>query len=107
MSQRYFLQSSSPPRCWPQSAWPRFRVFPPRHARWPAIQLVNYLLTPLQLIPIHARIGAGNTFTRQSTPCRSLATPSVYAPAVALVRYHSLEPAQRHLTPRPGGTPRW
>jgi len=72
----------------------------------PAIQLVNYLLTPLQLIPIHARIGAGNTFTRQSTPCRSLATPSVYAPAVALVRYHSLEPAQRHLTPRPGGTPR-
>jgi hypothetical protein len=27
-----------------------------------------------------------------------LATPIVYAPAVALVRYHSLEPAQRHLS---------
>jgi hypothetical protein len=30
-----------------------------------------------------------------------LATPLVYAPVVALVRYHILEPALRHLAPGP------
>jgi len=76
MSPRYFLQSPSPRHCWPRSVWPRFRVFPPRPARWPKIQLVNYLLTPLQLILIHTRVCSGNTITPQATPCRSSPPPS-------------------------------
>jgi len=97
MSPRYFLQSPSPRHCWPRSVWPRFRVFPPRPAQWPKIQLVNYLLTPLQLILIHTRVCSGNTITPQATPCRSSPPHRVRA-VVAFARYHLLEPAPRHLS---------
>ena len=84
----------------------------------PAIQLVNYLLTPLQLILIIPLLRLGELLvnaprfpvTLESAlallshgainAVQVLATAIVLAPVVALVLYHILEPTLRHLSPR-------
>jgi len=93
----------------------------------PAIQLVNYLLMPLQIILIIPLLRLGELLvnaprfpvTLESAlallshgainAVQVLATAIVHAtlawivlaPMVALVLYHILEPALRHLSPRP------
>jgi hypothetical protein len=93
----------------------------------PAIQLVNYLLTPLQLILIIPLLRAGELLanaprfpvTLESAMAllshgvinavRILATAIVHAtlawivlaPLLALVLYHILEPTLRHVRPGP------
>jgi len=86
MSPRDFLQSPSPRHSWPRSVWPRKRVFPLRHARSPAIQLVNYLLTP-ESVPAH-RLAVINAM-------QVLAVSIVYERVVELAL--GLRPAARRI----------